>query len=91
MAELRDLTQEDRFAIPGGVVPLNARLGEASAADVMDVLNAVVAEPGAIKLAIDSTEAVELAAPHHSDVVPTNLYDAIFLARKMVEALAAQS
>lgn len=91
MADLQQLTQQDRFAIPGGVVPLNARSGDATPGDVMDVMNAVLADLGAVKVAVDSTEPVVFAPPSHSDVVPTNLYDAIFLARKMVEALAAQS
>lgn len=87
LEDIRRLTQEDRLAIPGGVVLLERRAGAVTQADIMELLNAAIAELGAVKTVVGSTEPVEFGMPAHTDRLPTNAFDAIFLARAMIGSL----
>lgn len=87
LEDVQRLSQMDGFAVPGGVVLLERRAGDITNADIMELLTAAMAELAAVKVAVGSSEAVEFAMPDHTDKLPTNAYDAIYLARSMVGGL----
>ena len=90
LADLETLCSQPHFAIPGGVVPPNGRSGEIIPEPVMGVLDDVEAEVSAMTAKLGVTSPSEFSIPKHARV-PSNLYDAISLARLMVESLEPSS
>lgn len=90
LADLETLSAQPDFAIPGGVVPPNRRTGEIIPEHVMDILDDIEAEVSAIKAKLGVTKPSEFGIPKQAKV-PTNVYDAITLARLMVKSLSPSS
>lgn len=91
LAEVKTLTEQPGYAIPGGVVMPNPRSGEITASHVMEVMHYVLAEVNAVKLVLGVMEPTEFALPHHSDVFPSNIYDTLTVARQMIQTLETGS
>jgi len=90
LAAIKSLSAADPvFAIPGGVVMPNKRSGRIRPAHVMELLNNVLAEIGAIKVKVGANIATELA-PMPSGKSPSNVFDGVSTALMMVKDLIAK-
>lgn len=86
LARIKEITSTADLAIPSGVVMPNSRKGKIRPEHVMDLLNNVLAEIGAIKAKIGVTSPTELAqAP--SGKTPSDVFDALDTALAIVDAL----
>ena len=90
LAKLKSLTTHDAYAIKGGVVLLSKPDGSITPAHVMDALNNVLAEVGAIKEKIGVSEPTKYAALK-SGQTPSNVYDSIEYAISLVNILINKS
>ena len=86
IADLRALTKKDEFAIPGGVVIPDKTRGKVSAHHVLDVINKVLGDLSAVKVKVGAKTASTFAMPR-SGRVPTDIYTAVLMARKLVKQL----
>lgn len=87
LEDIAHLGGQTGFAVPGGIVVLERRTGDISQADIMELLNAAMAELAAVKVTVGSTEPVEFAMPTHIDRLPTNSHDALRAGRSMISVL----
>lgn len=88
LERLAELTQNEAFAIPGGVVLPNRREGKITPAHVIDILNNAQAEVVAVKLAVGASEPTEVIAPP-AGKTPSDVFDALQTALQMLEGLQA--
>lgn len=90
LASLRMMSEENKdYAVPGGVVmPLKKK--KATPADVLDVLNGVLAEISAMKVKLGANQPTELA-PEQSGKTPSDAYDAASTALQMADRLAEKA
>lgn len=88
LERMAELTQNESFAIAGGVVLPNRRDGKITPAHVIDILNNLQAEVVAMKLAVGASEPTEVVAPP-AGKTPSDVFNALQTALQMVESLQA--
>ncbi|MCB2261445.1 MAG: hypothetical protein LGR52_00625 [Candidatus Thiosymbion ectosymbiont of Robbea hypermnestra] len=86
LGKVKALTEKDGYGIPGGVVMLNKVSGCITPAEVIDILNNILAEVGAIKVTVGATAATEFAGAQ-SGKTPSDVYDALVKAEALVDSL----
>lgn len=86
LGKVKALTDKNGYGIPGGVVMPNKVSGRITPTEVIDVLNNILAEVGAVKVAVGSSAATEFPGPQ-SDKTPSDVYDAMVKAGALVDTL----
>jgi len=86
LGKIKALTEKKGYGIPGGVIMPNKVSGRITPADVIDLLNNILAEVGAVKVAVGSSAKTEFAGPQ-SGKTPSDVYDAMVKAGALVDTL----
>jgi len=84
--QLKKLSETNKISIPGGVMIPAYVKREHTPAEVIDLVNDVLAEVGAIKHASGLRTPTKLA-PEQSGKVPSNVYDQIITAQAIVKTM----
>lgn len=86
-ANLKQLSETNpKLGIPGGVVLLKDVKGKKSPAQVINLLNNILADIGAFKLAL-GTKSPTNFAPAQTGKTPSNVYDSLVAAGSFIENL----
>ncbi len=86
LGKVKALTEKKGYDIPGGVIMPNKVSGRITPTDVIDLLNNILAEVGAIKVVVGSTDKTEFAGPQ-SGKTPSDVYDAMVKAGALLDTL----
>ena len=86
LGKVKTLTEKDGYGIPGGVVMPNKVVGCITPAEVIDILNNILAKVGAIKVAVGVTAVTEFGEAQ-SGKMPSDVYDALVKAEALVDSL----
>lgn len=86
LGKVKALTNKDGYGIPGGVIMPTKVSGRITPAEVIDLLNNILAEIGAVKVAVGSTAVTEFTGPQ-SGKTPSDVYDALVKAGALVDTL----
>ncbi|WP_089728113.1 hypothetical protein [Candidatus Thiosymbion oneisti] len=86
LGKVKALTKKDGYGVPGGVVMPNKLDGPITPTEVIDILNNILAEVGAIKVAVGATAATEFPGKQ-SGKTPSDVYNALRKAEALVDSL----